>query len=314
MIKKKFKVKLTFPYKWPLMRQTPNWSGIWGDYEFLIDDSLNECDFWIVFSKHELKKEFVRCPPENIILLTWEPFSIEQFSEMFLKQFALVITTQREINHQNVKFNLCGHPWFVGKSYDELMAMKPIEKTKKISVITSNKVLTDGHKKRLEFVYKLKDYFKDEMDLFGRGINDFNDKWDVLATYKYSITIENSKQNDYLTEKFFDCHLAFTYPLYYGCPNAEKYFSPNSFSRIDIEDFHGSVKALETILGNNSHYQNHLQYILPERIKILNTYNLFPMLVSYMEGLDVNAKHKDVCISPEPFMIKYFRHLKRILN
>src|SRR5579863_7943797 len=110
--KKKYRVKLTFPYEWPLMRQTPNWSGLWGDYEFVIDKTVTECDFWIVFSKYKLIKETCNCPPENVILITWEPYSIEQFSENFLKQFALIITCQREIKHSNVDYNLCGHPWF----------------------------------------------------------------------------------------------------------------------------------------------------------------------------------------------------------
>ena len=58
-----------------------------------------------------------------------------------------------------------GTPWFVNKSYDELVVLneKLAEKTKKISIITSNKLVTDGHKKRFEFAMKLKEYF---MNLF----------------------------------------------------------------------------------------------------------------------------------------------------
>lgn len=294
-----YKVKLTFPYDWPIMRQTPHWTGKWGNYEFLLNDTINKCDFWVIFSKYKLIKETCDCPPENVIFMPCEPFPVAQFSKSFLKQFALIITCQKEIKHSNVSYNLGGLPWFVGKSYDELMAMPPVKKSKKISVITSNKVLTDGHKKRLEFVYRLKDYFKDEIDLFGRGINDFDDKWDVLAPYKYSITIENSNYDDYLTEKFFDCHLAFTFPLYYGCPNAEKYFSAKSFTRINIDDFDNTIKIIENILSDDSHYENHLKYIQAERLKVLNNYNLFPLLTSYLDKMDADSPHKTVIIQAQ---------------
>lgn len=309
-----YKVKLSFPFDWPIMRQTKNWSGQWENYKFVLNDAINECDFWVIFSKYNLKKEVCHCPPENVIFLPCEPFSVEQFNEKFLKQFALIITCQRQINYKSVAYDLGGHPWFVEKSYDELVGMQSIQKTKKMSIITSNKIQTEGHRKRLEFAYRLKDYFKEEIDLFGRGINDFDDKWHVLAPYKYSVIIENDFVDDYLTEKFFDCHLAFTYPLYYGCPNAEKYFSQSSFSRINIDDFECSVKIIENILLDDSHYENHLQNIKSERLKILNEYNLFPLLVSYMNKLDGSAQRKSINISPRLSMKNYFNYFKRIFK
>jgi hypothetical protein len=306
---KKYKVKLTFPHDWPIMRQTPNWSGEWGNYVFFLNDAINECDFWVIFSKYNLEKEQCYCPPQNVIFMPSEAYSIEQFNEGFLKQFALIITCQREIKHPNVKYDLGAHPWFVDKSYDELLQMKPIHKTKKISLVTSNKVITDGHKKRLDFAYKLKDYFKNEIDLFGRGIKEFDNKWDVVAPYQYSIAIENDNCDDWLTEKFFDCHLAYTYPLYYGCPNAEKYFSAKSFSRINIDDFDDSIKTIENILADTNHYHDHVQFLESERIKVLNNYNIFPLLVSYMDNMDPFAEKKEVLISPE-FSIR--RYIKKI--
>ena len=65
----------------------------------------------------------------------------------------------------------------------------------------------------------LKKHFGDQIDLFGRGLNDFEDKWDVLANYKYTVAIENDFCDDWVTEKYFDCILSNTLPFYYGCPN-----------------------------------------------------------------------------------------------
>ncbi|MCC8423976.1 glycosyltransferase family 10 domain-containing protein [Mucilaginibacter sp. UR6-11] len=307
---RRYSVKISFPFKeWPLMRQTPNWTGQWGDYFFFIDDDITECDFWIFYSNYNLQKQTCLCPPENIIFIPAEPFSVERFSSRFLKQFALIISCQREIVHPNISYNLEGHPWFVNKSYDELQSLAPLQKSRKISIITSNKIQTDGHKRRLDFSLRLKDYFKDEIDLFGRGLKDFEDKWDTLAPYKYSITMENSSYKDYLSEKFFDCHLAYTYPLYYGCPNAAKYFSEKSFTPININNFDESLKSIETVLNDENFYADRLKYICDGRAKVLNNYNLFPLLVSYMKQMDGNAAKKAVTISPQWSFKKYISRI-----
>lgn len=313
-MKKKYSVKITFPYDWPLFRQTIGSIGAWGDYQFYLNHDIAECDFWIVFTDFNLLKETCKCPPQNVIFLPSEPYSIAKYSTKFLNQFGLIITCQREISTSNVSYNLGGHPWFVNKTYDDLIAMSPVKKNKKISIITSNKVFTEGHKKRFDFAMKLKEHFNDDIDLFGRGVNSFDDKWDVLAPYKYSITIENSNYDDYLTEKFFDCHLAYTHPIYYGCPNAEKYFSENSFSRIDINKFDESVRVIEGILNDENHYQNSLPYLVTEREKVLNKYNLFPLLVSYLQTMNADLKREEVTLMPQWSIRKYLSSIKKIIK
>ena len=131
-------------------------------------------------------------PKENIIFIPGECYNTSpKFSQQFLNQFGAIITVQKELKHKNIIYSHNANPWFVNKNYDDLLIDKNSEKNKLISVITSNKTFTQGHKKRLEFVTALKDYFGDKLDVYGRGINDFNDKWDVLANYKYTIAIEN---------------------------------------------------------------------------------------------------------------------------
>jgi len=80
----------------------------------------------------------------------------------------------------------------------------------------------------------VKDYFGERIDIFGRGINEIEDKWDALDRYKYHIALENSVVEDYWTEKLSDAYLAGCYPIYYGCPNIEKYFDISSLARINI--------------------------------------------------------------------------------
>ena len=215
-----------------------------------------------------------------------------------------MITCQREIKHQNKYYFHQGHNWFVGKNYDELINKILIPKTKKLSVIVSNKQFTDGHKKRFDFVMKLKDHFKDDLDLFGRGINDIDDKWNVLAPYKYSIAIENYVCEDWITEKIYDCYLSHTFPLYYGCPNVQRYFKEDSFSLIDINDVGKTIKIIEDILSSESFYDLHLESIIEAKIHYLKNFNIFPLITNYIEGNDLKIeklKEKEV-IKPENFL------------
>jgi hypothetical protein len=287
-------VKLTFNYNWPLFRQTPNFSQIWGDYKFIIDDNLKECDFWIIYTDYGLIEETVQCNPKNVIFIPGECYNTSpKFSRKFLDQFGTIITVQREIKHKNIIYSHNANPWFIGKSFDELNLSKTPKKNKLISVVSSNKAFTEGHKKRLEFVEKLKNHFGEELDVYGRGINDFDDKWEVLADYKYTIAIENDYCEDWVTEKFFDCLYAHTLPFYYGCPNLEKIVDKNSFIRIDINNFEDSIKIIEDSIKNQE-FEKRVEALQKESFESLNRDQFFPFLENILNKMNVMSEKKRI--------------------
>jgi hypothetical protein len=283
-------VKLTFNYDFPIFRQTENYSQIWGNYKFVIDDNLKECDYWIIYTDHNLKEETVKCNPKNVIFIPGECYNTSsKFTQKFLNQFGLVITVQRELKHKNILFSHNANPWFVGKSYNELHSNSIPDKTKLISVVSSNKAFTEGHRKRLDFVQKLKNHFGDKLEVFGRGINDFDDKWDVLVDYKYTIAIENDFCDDWVTEKYFDCIYANTLPFYFGCPNLEKIVDKNSFIRIDIDNFENTVQIIENSIAKNE-FENRLEIVQNQKIKSLNEDQFFPWIVNFLDDKNPNLK------------------------
>lgn len=299
-----FIVKLTFNYDWPLFRQTPNYSGIWGNYKFVIDVNLVECDYWIIYSEYKLIEETCICNKENIFFLPAEAYNTSaKYPNDFLEQFGKVITVQREIKGKNVIYHQNANPWFVEKNYDELINLSVPTKSKLISIVSSDKAFTEGHRKRIDFAHKLKQHFGDSVDLFGRGLNPFDKKWDVLAPYKYHIAIENDSCDDWVTEKFFDPILAYSYPFYYGCPNIDKYISTDSFTRIDINDFEESIKIIEQVIKDDSVYNTFIKESQLFRNVLLNEQQLFPMLTHLIKenGSPNSIKNTNTVVGLENF-------------
>lgn len=100
------------------------------------------------------------------------------------------------------------------------------KKSKKVSVITSNKTFTDGHRFRVSCVELLKQN-NTEVDVFGMGYNPISGKFIGLKDYEYSIAIENGVYENYFTEKILDCFLTGTIPIYKGCTNIGDFFNLN---------------------------------------------------------------------------------------
>ena len=103
------------------------------------------------------------------------------------------------------------------------------KKTKLVSMISSNKAIVPGHRKRLEFVNK----FKEKVDLYGRGFNDISIKEDGLRDYMFSIAVENAVYDTYFTEKLTDCFATGTIPVFYGCKGVTEYFNEDGIIFLD---------------------------------------------------------------------------------
>lgn len=285
-------VKLSMP-AWPIIRQTPGKQGIWNDCRFFCNTEVDSCDYWFVLEGLNSKKEQAICPQNHAILITCEPPTLKTYKSEFVRQFATVITCHTNIDHPHPVFQQQALPWHIGrrqqdhinvqfsKDYDELKAMTAIPKTKLLSVISSSKIMSEGHRNRFDFAQRLKTRFGDKIDLFGRGLNEIEDKWDALADYKYHVALENSAVADYWTEKLSDAFLAGCHPIYYGCPNITEYFSQGALTPIDIGDEEKAIALIEKCLTENR-YESSQGLIWEAREKVLDRYNLFALIADYI--------------------------------
>jgi len=109
-------------------------------------------------------------------------------------------------------------------------------------------------------------------------------KSDALIDYEYSIGIENCRQHNYLTEKFFDLVVCNTVPLYYGCPNVGEIYNPNSFVELD---FSGPIeKTVEQVrhIYNNDSYLDRKPHLLEAKQTYYSKYNVFSFLKKMIDS------------------------------
>jgi hypothetical protein len=116
------------------------------------------------------------------------------------------------------------------------------KKNKLVSMISSMKNVTSGQKLRIEAINKLKNV----SDLYGRGHRTIQNKAEGLVDYGFSVTIENSRLDNYFTEKIIDCFLTGTIPIYWGCPSIGEFFDAKGIIVFN------TIEELESIVNNIS--------------------------------------------------------------
>lgn len=293
-------IKLTTPWPHDYKKRTPLGKGVFDGFQFEIDNQCSECDYWVVWGGLK-RKTTVKCPPENVIYITDEAHAERFFNHKFLQQFPTVFSSRFDVNHPNViRIHDVGI-WHFNKSFDEVATLLPFKKDKTISVVSSDLTWLPGHKKRFAFVNKLMGHYKNQVEFYGRGINPIENKFNGIAPFKYSVAIENSYIENYFTEKIFECFLTYTLPIYYGCPNLEKFFDERAFVRIDIDEFDNALDIIDCVVKEDV-YQEKLPYIKKARELFLNRYYFFPAVVNLIASnfnLSKDLKRKKVGLLPE---------------
>ena len=129
---------------------------------------------------------------------------------------------------------------------------------------------------RLNFIKELNNYKKVHMG--GRAFNNIgrivDDKIKFLSSYKFSLSMENSEGDGYVSEKIIDSFLAGTIPIYYGDYMVDEYINPKSFILIKGEqDLKRKIEYIKKIdsddelyhrLLNEKIFQENYQKIIEE--------------------------------------------------
>ena len=119
------------------------------------------------------------------------------------------------------------------------------------AALISNFNSTDGF--RLKFIKELEKYKK--IDFGGKVYNNIGrsveNKIQYLSQYKFSIAMENSEGDGYISEKIVDAFLSGTIPIYYGDYMVDEYINPKTYILIKGEkDLHKKIEYIKKIDNN----------------------------------------------------------------
>ena len=141
-------------------------------------------------------------------------------------------------------------------------------RTKFCGAVISNAFITDGF--RLNFINELNKYKIVDM---GGGYNNnvgiINDKIEFLSSYKFSIAMENTEGEGYLSEKIIESFLSGTIPIYYGDYMIDEHINPETYILIRGEkDIKNKIEYIKEIDNNDELYKK----ILGKKVLLNNEY------------------------------------------
>lgn len=134
--------------------------------------------------------------------------------------------------------------YIIGQSRvsDDDIINTPLIKEPKVSMIASNKTMSDGHRFRHEVIQSL--HGKHKFELWGTGYRYFNEKVEVLPSCQYSICVMNSKFDNFFTEVLLDCFRLRVVPIFWGASNIGEYFDLSGMLIFN------TIEELDLILSN----------------------------------------------------------------
>lgn len=187
--------------------------------------------------------------------------------------FKKVFSYNRNLESKIPNFEFCAHggTWL----QESEISLNNENKNNLISFIFSDKQWNSYHRLRHRIYNELKDtkVSGNKIDFFGSGCNNRIDKKSTaLSSYKFSIVMENSEEDDYFTEKIIDCFLSGVVPIYLGTKNIGKYFNetgilrfvdpeqlPSIFEKVNSEFY----LSLSDVIKEN--FETAKKYINPEQ-------------------------------------------------
>lgn len=220
----------------------------------------NDPDYTIVFGKTNWDK--LETPKDKTFFFTQEPlFSPNEERKILHEYCSKIFIADKRLYPNKDEYIETLVPMFYGGSgesdyreefnWDLNIVNRKFSKSKNISCIISQNYSSyyDSFEK-IEF-FKINNKFRTDLSIslsqetdihiYGRNCekirdNVFGDVWNkhvALNDYKFSVCAENCLQKNYISEKFWDCILTDTVPIYLGCSNIEDYIPKESFININ---------------------------------------------------------------------------------
>jgi hypothetical protein len=287
-------IKIYFAKNWGLtskqmcasyILQTPGNSGIWKNIQVTYD--LDEADYLIIEDNSSLE-EIKHFSNKKRIYFSREALDTTSHLKYTSKHF-IRSTFWDNTGYLYTKWIYSTPSGGISMDYDTLKEEKAPEKTRLISTIQSNKIITKTHLDRINLVQKCSKAFK--IDVFGSIgcanstlVN--NDKKNGLDPYQYCLAFDNQVTiENFFGTQFTDSLLRWTVPIYGGGAKLEKFFPPKSFIKIDPSNLN-EVSRIKKILKEDN-YLERFDAIEEARDLIMNKYNIWPTIKKIIDDQEV---------------------------
>jgi hypothetical protein len=239
----------------------------------------DDYDFLVVLG-YLKEGEKVCAPPDKVLVFTLEPSWSQNRRDEDSRQFSSrVFITDKTLHESNydeyietpvrMLFGGMGEYHAEPKwdwAVDHMISNDPMQKDKLLSIVQRNQECSwiPGqdennilYEKRCRLAHAINDSDID-VDIYGEYWEADDRKvkgtaWSKklgLLDYKFSMAIENTVEKNYYTEKFWDCILNQTIPVYYGCPNIYEIVESDCF--IQLPDISNHSECMDVINGQCS--------------------------------------------------------------
>lgn len=241
----------------------------------------------------------------GLVFVSGEPPEIGIYPPGFLAQFDRVYSAKPgrhpdavRIQHfNNWHFGYNGSEQSYRYDHAALRALPIPEKTRDISVVTSNLSYLPNHFKRLRLIERFRQRFGERIDFFGRPHRFVEYKDEALLPYRFHLCFENSGVPGLWTEKIADPILGYAVPIYAGAPDIEKFF-PGAVIRLDLDDPAAAEAVVANVLDHAEEiYQARLPALIEARRRLIEEHDLTALILAEL-GRVQDASPRTVRLAP----------------
>ncbi|CAE7444546.1 yabN, partial [Symbiodinium necroappetens] len=160
-----------------------------------------------------------RSSPASSVLIVQEPPDVKQLQ---LEGFDLVLTWQQQhLELRQSRFFVPATPWLLPAEWPRFLSKKP-----GLGFLRGSKSQTTGHRLRHR-IWEAREQLQSVCEvplefLQGGGIS--RDERNIQFFNQFVLVIENSRHENYFSEKLLDALLTQSMPVYWGCPNIGDFF------------------------------------------------------------------------------------------
>jgi hypothetical protein len=209
-----------------------------------------------LFNDYVPSESELQINPVNILLIQ-EPnqfFGLHDWAIQNAQKFSCILTWSQSILDccENALLLPFGTTFLHGKDkYKELSANK---KDLEISFLCGPKKMIEGHFLRHSIFEKENDITVNKKWIYSCP---GEEKYKCFENSMFHLTIENSKNQNYFTEKIVDAFVTKTIPVYWGCPNIEDFFDTRGFFTFTTKE--EAVEIINSLTEED--YYSRLPYI-----------------------------------------------------